>query len=140
LAALVIGALALGLAACDQPPSAEKVGRSIDETVAKAGQKVNEAANTAGKTAERAANAAGEKLAAAGQAVDNTTLATRVKAALIAAPGLESSRIDVDAANGVVTLLGTAENATKRDLAERLASNVDGVTAVRNQIVIPSGS
>jgi osmotically-inducible protein OsmY len=88
----------------------------------------------------QAAGTAGEKLAAAGQAVDNTALAARVKAALIAAPGLKSARIDVDAANGVVTLVGTAENPDKRDLAAQLASNVEGVASVRNQIVVASGS
>jgi hyperosmotically inducible protein len=118
---LALSALALTLAACEERPSAERVGRSIDQT----GEKLNQAARTAG-----------DKLAAAGQAVDDTALAARVKAALIAAPGLKSSAIDVDAANGVVTLAGTTENPEKRDLAEQLASNVEGVQLVQNTLVI----
>jgi osmotically-inducible protein OsmY len=126
---LVFSTLAMSLAACGERPSAERIGRSIDQTVENGGEQMNQAARTAG-----------EKFAAAGQAVDNTALAARVKAALIAAPGLKSSAIDVDATNGVVTLVGTAENRDKRDLAEQLASNVEGVASVRNRIVVASGS
>jgi osmotically-inducible protein OsmY len=64
-----------------------------------------------------------------------------VKAALIGTRALNSSKIDVGAnTNGVVTLSGSAENDTKRDLAERLALSVKGVTAVRNDITIARGS
>ena len=64
-----------------------------------------------------------------------------MKAALIGTRALNSSNIDVGATtNGVVTLTGSAENAMKRDLAERLALSVDGVTAVRNDITIARGS
>lgn len=126
---LILSVLALALAACEERPSAERVGRSIDQTLEKGSEQMNQAARTAG-----------DKLASAGQAVDNTALAARVKAALIAAPGLKSSAIDVDAANGIVTLVGTAGSPDKRDLAEQLASNVEGVASVRNRIVVASGS
>lgn len=125
LLVLILCALALGLAACKDRPSAETIGRSIDQTIEKSGEQMNQAARTAGG-----------KLAAAGQAVDDTALAARVKTALIAAPGLKSSAINVDAANGVVTLAGTTENPEKRDLAEQLASNVEGVQSVQNTLVI----
>jgi len=140
LSVLMTGALALSLTACEQPPSAEKIGRGVDKSVEKAGQKIDQGANTARKTIEQAVDTAGEKLAAAGQAVDNTTLEARVKAALIAAPGLKSSTINVGAADGVVTLAGTTEDATKRDLAGRIALSVGGVTSVRNDLVIATGS
>ncbi|HXV10428.1 MAG TPA: BON domain-containing protein [Burkholderiales bacterium] len=122
---LLLSALAMSLAACGEQQSGESIGRSIDQTVDKGGEKMNQAAETAG-----------EKLAAAGQRMDDTALEARVKAALIAAPGLKSLAIDVEAANGVITLAGTADNPDKRDLAEQLASNVDGVTSVRNRIVV----
>ncbi len=125
LLVLLLSALGLSLAACGERQSAESIGRSIDQTVEKGGEKMSQAAETAG-----------EKLAAAGQAVDDTALEARVKAALIAAPGLKSSAIHVDAANGVVTLAGTTENPEKRDLAEQLASNVEGVQFVQNTLVI----
>lgn len=122
---LILSALALSLAACEERPSAERVGRSIDQTLEKGSDRMNQAARTAG-----------DKLAAAGQAVDDTALEARVKAALIAAPGLKSSKINVDAANGIVTLAGTTENPDKRDLAGQLASNVEGVQSVQNTLVI----
>ena len=85
--------------------------------------------------------AANETTTEAGRAVNNLALAARVKAALMGTRALDSSKIDVGATtNGEVTLTGVAESATKRDLAERLASSVEGVTTVRNAITIARGS
>jgi osmotically-inducible protein OsmY len=102
---------------------------------------LNQAANNAGRTVEKGHDNAGKTFTEAGRAVNNIALAARVKAALIGTRALTSSNIDVGATtNGVVTLTGSAENATKRDLAERLALSVQGVTAVRNDITIARGS
>jgi osmotically-inducible protein OsmY len=137
----MIAALALSLAACDRPPSGDSIGRSFDKSVEKVRQDLNQAANDAGRTIEKGLDPTGETVTEAGPAVNNIALAARVKAALIGTRALYSSNIDVGATtNGVVTLTGSAENATKRDLAERLALSVDGVTAVRNDIAIARGS
>lgn len=92
---------------------------SIDKAFEEVDQYFGQAANNARKTVEQAYNAASEKVTAASPAVDNTALAAKVNAALNAAPDLEASIIGVATRDGLVTLAGTAENATKRDLAKR---------------------
>ncbi|MDH3287314.1 MAG: BON domain-containing protein [Betaproteobacteria bacterium] len=113
-------ALALGLAACEPRPAAEKMGRP---------------ANTAEKV-EPTGKVAVENLATVRPPVDDVTLAVNVKAALIAAPGLNAMTIDVNASAGAVTLLGTTNTSTRRDLAGYVALRVEGVNRMRNQIVI----
>ena len=63
-------------------------------------------------------------------------LAEKVKAALGADPALESTTVDVIAANGTVTLVGTADNAASRDKASRIAQGVQGVNSVENRLVV----
>jgi osmotically-inducible protein OsmY len=141
LLASMIAALASGLAACDRPPSGDSIGDSFDKSVEDVRQDLKQAANNAGRTVEKGPDKPGETFTEAGRDVKNIALAARVKAALIGARALASSKIDVGATtNGVVTLTGSAEDATTRDLAERLASSVEGVTAVRNDVAIARGS
>ena len=127
LLASMIATLASNLAACDRPAPGDSIGRSFDKSTENVRQDLNQAAN--------------ETTTEAGRAVNNLALAARVKAALMGTRALDSSKIDVGATtNGEVTLTGVAESATKRDLAERLASSVEGVTTVRNAITIARGS
>lgn len=120
-----VALLALGLGACDQKPSAERAGKNVDRSVGDAGRQLQEA----GKATER-------KLGEAGKAIDDASVTTKVKSALITAPDLKAGDIDVETTNGVVTLQGTAETAENRQKAAQVASNVEGVKAVKNQIVV----
>jgi len=141
LLAPMIAALALSFAACDRPPSEDSIGRGFDKSVENARQDLNQAADNAGRTAEKGDNKADETYTKADLAVNNIALAARVKSALMGTRALNSSDIAVGATtNGEVTLTGSAEDATKRDLAERLALSVEGVTAVRNDITVARGS
>jgi osmotically-inducible protein OsmY len=118
------GALALGLAACGRGPATEETGQAPDAV---------EGVEATGK-------AAGENLAAARKPVDDKTLAVRVRAALMESPALNATTIEVAASRGVVTLFGTTNTSTRRDLAGYIALRVDGVTGVRNRIAIISSS
>jgi osmotically-inducible protein OsmY len=71
---------------------------------------------------------------------DNKVLAGRVKSALGADPALKMLAIDAGAADGVVTLYGTADNKKNRDKAAHVASGVPGVKSVKNELVIVAGS
>ena len=71
-------------------------------------------------------------------AVDDGTLTTKVKAALLAEPGLRSLQIAVETKNGAVTLSGTVDNATSRERAKDIASSVTGVATVVDQLTIKS--
>ena len=63
-------------------------------------------------------------------------LGSRVTSTLKQQPGLKVVSVDVDAANGVVTLYGIANTAAHRELAERLALGVEGVKSVTNHLII----
>ena len=70
----------------------------------------------------------------------NKELAARVKKALEGAPKVQAAAIDVTAADGKVTLWGTAATAAERKRAESVAAKVDGVRSVDNQIKVVKGS
>jgi len=70
----------------------------------------------------------------------NKELAERVKKALEGAAKIQAAAIDVTAADGKVTLWGTAANAAERKRAQGVASKVDGVRSVDNQIKVVKGS
>src|SRR5216684_3559893 len=71
---------------------------------------------------------------------EDAALAIKVKSALGADPSLKMLAIDAGASGGVVTLYGTANNRTLRDKAAQVASKVEGVKSVRNELVIVAGS
>ena len=69
----------------------------------------------------------------------DATITTKINAALAADDKLSAIKINVDTANGRVTLSGTAPDTTSRERATTLATAVDGVTAVDNRLSV-SGS
>jgi len=70
----------------------------------------------------------------------NKELAARVKRALEGEAKIQAAAIDVTAADGKVTLWGTAANAAERKRAESVASKIDGVRSVDNEIKVVKGS
>jgi hypothetical protein len=70
----------------------------------------------------------------------NKDLAARVKRALEDEAKIQAAEIDVTAASGKVTLWGTAATPAERERAGRIASKVDGVASVENQIKVVKGS
>ena len=70
----------------------------------------------------------------------NKELAGRVKRALEGEAKIQGAGIDVTAADGKVTLWGTTATAAERNRAGQVASKVDGVTAVDNQLKVVKGS
>jgi hyperosmotically inducible protein len=69
-------------------------------------------------------------------AVTDTKITAKVKHALHEAELTEGGDIDVDTVAGVVTLHGTARSAKVASKAARIAENVEGVKAVKNNLVI----
>jgi osmotically-inducible protein OsmY len=73
----------------------------------------------------------------AGQSVENATITGRIKAKLMADERTKAFDINVDTdGTGVVTLRGTAPTSASRQAAGELARSVDGVTDVRNELVV----
>lgn len=124
LRAALAGTLALGVAACERATTTEEPAPRIG------------GADGPGPNA----NTPGVLFAVTRKPVDDKTLAVNVKAALMASAALNATAIEVSTRDGVVTLSGTTDTSTRRDLAGYLALRVDGVAGVRNRIAIVSGS
>lgn len=72
----------------------------------------------------------------AGQAVDDVTIGTKLKAALAADPELSALKINVDTTQGAVKLKGEVKTIALRRKAEELARGIEGVKSVDNQLMI----
>jgi hypothetical protein len=70
----------------------------------------------------------------------NQELAARVKRALESTAKIQAAAYDLSAADGMVTLWGTAATDAERKRADSVASKVDGVRSVDNQIKVVKGS
>lgn len=66
--------------------------------------------------------------------VDDSTLTTKVKAALLKAQGMKSTDISVKTTKGVVTLSGTVQDAGQVKQAGAVAAKVKGVKKVENKL------
>src|SRR5436853_1196082 len=66
-----------------------------------------------------------------GEAIDDTTITTRVKTAMLNDPAVGGLRIDVDTFKGAVTLSGRVKSQAEHDQALALAPSVNGVTDVK---------
>jgi osmotically-inducible protein OsmY len=78
-----------------------------------------------------------------GGAIDDATITTRVKTALLNDPevgGMKGGlRIDVDTFKGVVTLSGAVRTTAERDKAIAIARKINGVVDVKSTLQIEGG-
>jgi hyperosmotically inducible protein len=88
---------------------------------------------------DRVANATDRVTTKAAVAVDDTAITTKVKAAVMAEPGLKTLDINVDTKDGVVTLAGTVQSPELKQRAVTLAQQVEGVRSVSDQLVVKQG-
>jgi osmotically-inducible protein OsmY len=71
-----------------------------------------------------------------GQTIDDATITTRVKSAMLNDPAVGGTRIDVDTFKGVVTLSGRVKSQAEKDQAIALARRVNGVTEVKDALQV----
>ena len=74
--------------------------------------------------------------AEAKRATKNAALTGKVKSALAADVGLKTMKIDVDSAEGAVTLKGGVDSEDTKRRAEATARKVGGVSSVHNQLQV----
>jgi len=120
VAAVAIALGVFALSACDRQEVNARTDRAAAQTQAAAetvDNKIQQAANAVERTAEEAA------------------ITAAIKADLVKDPELSALKIDVDTVGTVVTLNGTAPNATAADRAQKIAIAHSGVTEVRNNLV-----
>ena len=119
IVSLITAALAgLTLTACNRADDGLTVGQKLDSAVA--------------KTEEKAADAKAEVK----KDMNDATITASVNAELAKDAALSALRINVDTDHGKVSLRGTAPDAAARDRATQLASAVQGVTNVDNQLIV----
>ena len=68
--------------------------------------------------------------------IDDATITTRVKTALLNDADVGGLRIDVDTVEGVVTLSGQVKTAVERDKAVALARKITGVSDVKSSLQV----
>ena len=71
-----------------------------------------------------------------GETIDDASITTRVKTALLNDLAVGVQKIDVDTFKGVVTLSGAVETAADRDKAIDIARKVEGVRDVKSTLQV----
>ncbi len=74
-----------------------------------------------------------------GEHLDDAVILGNVKAALIAEPNTSAREINVEVNRGIVQLNGFVDTPAERARATMVATEVDGVVEVRNNLGIKSG-
>ena len=137
------------LAACDRGQPSDRTadqqqertaGQKLDSTMSKAQEKLDSAKNDMAQGAADAKRDIKNMANDAKDKVNDATITASVNAKLAGDKELSALRINVDTVDGRVALHGSAPNAEARDRATQLASAVDGVKSVENQLVISSKS
>ena len=138
LRAPLIGAIALAaaLAACSKHDDERTAGQKLDGAIADAKQAGSEARQDARQAMDKAEIKLKDATAAASEAATDATIVTQINAALMADDRLKATKIDVRAEDGRVTLTGTAPDAGSQARATTLATAVNGVRSVDNQLVV----
>jgi osmotically-inducible protein OsmY len=103
---------------CDQRAPAGSTTAKMDRAADKIENKVS---NAADKTATVA---------------DDAAITAKVKAAILAEPGLKTLQINVDTNGATVTLSGSVDNADLRERAKQIASSTSGVKGVVDQLTV----
>ncbi len=116
LVALAAGTLLM--VGCDQRAPAGSTTAKVERAADKVGATVS---NAADKTA---------------MVTEDAAITAKVKAAILAEPGLKSLQINVDTNGATVTLSGNVDNADLRERAKQIASSTSGVKGVVDQLTV----
>jgi osmotically-inducible protein OsmY len=116
LVALAAGTLLM--VGCDQRAPANTAAVKVDRAAEKVEATVSNAADKTATVAEDAA------------------ITAKVKAAILAEPGLKTLQINVDTNGATVTLSGTVDNADLRARAKQIATSTSGVKGVVDQLTV----
>ena len=142
VAALVAAAVTVG---CEQRGASDTVGKRMDQAPDKMQAQQAPLTPPAGSVADKADQTADKMAAQAGQAADkvaakadDAAITAKVKAAILAEPGLKSLEISVDTRDATVTLSGNVATDTLRDRAKQIAMSTEGVRNVVDNLSVKS--
>jgi hyperosmotically inducible periplasmic protein len=71
-----------------------------------------------------------------GEKIDDASITAQVKASLLSHHSTSALKTKVQTTDGVVTLSGIAKNAAEKSLVTKLATDIDGVSSVVNNMTI----
>lgn len=144
---IAITTLTFGLGACDKAQEPPTVGQKIDSAIQKTDQAATEAKVKAEEALKTTENKLDEGAAKAGEAIKDASasasalagdaaITAKVSAEFAKDPDLSAIRIDVDTQAGAVRLTGPAPTQDAKDRATTLATGVEGVVSVINELVV----
>jgi osmotically-inducible protein OsmY len=165
--ALLVTALVAAAAVtvgCEQRGANDTVGKGMDQTPGKMQAQQNPQGGPAGqsgdsskmgtltppvgqpdKSADTGSQTADKMAAQTGQAADklagkadDAAITAKVKAAILAEPGLKSLQISVDTKDATVILSGNVATDTLRDRAKQIAMSTEGVRNVVDNLSVKS--
>lgn len=117
--------LALLATGCNRKPADQTAGEKVDNAVANTKQETRDLGNTMERKADQA-----------GQAIDDAAITTSLKGKYLADSTLKGLDISVETQQGVVTLTGSVQSDSAKELATTIAQGVDGVKSVNNQLTV----
>ncbi|MEA2691555.1 MAG: hyperosmotically inducible periplasmic protein [Acidobacteriota bacterium] len=112
-------------------PVAKDAGRQLAEGAREVGQKLGPAAREAGQQLQQAGQEVGQRV---GPALSDAAITTRIKAKLLADSQLNGQDINVETAEGQVTLSGRVATPGQKAEAEKVALRTAGVRRVVNNL------
>lgn len=137
IAALALASSILVLAGCDRADTPSERAAERAEDRAEAAEDRAEAAEDRAEATEPSLGERTEGAASqAGQAIDDAKITTVVKSRYLADDTLKGLDISVDTEQGVVTLTGKVQSESAKELANSIASGVEGVVSVNNQLTV----
>ncbi|MBE3144301.1 MAG: BON domain-containing protein, partial [Planctomycetes bacterium] len=74
-----------------------------------------------------------KKTRTVGETIDDVSIMAQVKMTLLSHRSTSALKTKVEAKRGVVTLYGNAQNAAEKNLATKLANDINGVKGVKNR-------
>jgi osmotically-inducible protein OsmY len=86
------------------------------------------------------AKAPGKNRKTVGETIDDASITAQIKVAFLTHHSTSAFKTGVAVSNGVVTLTGDAASAAGKDMAGKVAGDVDGVNKVINNMVIKEPS
>jgi hyperosmotically inducible protein len=93
-------------------------------------------APSTGSSMSEKTNTAADKI---GGVADDAAITAKVKAAILAEPGLKSLKINVDTKDATVTLSGNVDSDNLRDRAKQIAMSTEGVKNVVDNLTVKAG-
>lgn len=130
-AVVAVGALA---AACQRPLG--QVTSSVPENYSRNVAPALQPANELPRDADAAARTPEARALPSREALSDTMITARIKAALLTDPGMAGADVSVNTEHGIVILAGNVKSYEQTGIASAHAQRQDGVMRIDNQLTL----